>query len=187
MLKIVGISGSLRKGSYNALLLRAAAELAPKDCTVEIATIQGVPLYNADEHEAHGVPPAVAALKDRVAGGDGLLLVTPEYNYGIPGVFKNAIDWLSRPPADIPRIFENRPVGLIGATPGRMGTAFAQTAWLPVFRVLCMRPWFGQQIYLSDCAKLFDPSGKLTDAGTRDRVQSYMAGFAEFVSQYKKV
>lgn len=187
MIKIIGISGSLRKGSYNTMLLRAAAELAPKDCTVEIATIQGIPLYNQDVQETEGVPGPVALLKDRIAAGDGLLLVTPEYNASIPGVFKNAIDWLSRPPADIPRIFENRPVGLIGATPGRMGTAFSQTAWLPVFRVLCMRPWFGQQIYLGDCVKLFDPSGKLTDTGTRDRLQAYLAGFAEFVSQYKKV
>ena len=186
MLKIVGLSGSLRQGSYNAMLLRAAAELKPPDCAVEIASIAGVPLYNPDEHEAKGVPPAVAELKDRVAAGDGLLLVTPEYNAGIPGVFKNAIDWLSRPPTDIPRIFNNRPVGLIGATTGRMGTAFSQTAWLPVFRILGMRAWFGQQIYLSDCAKFFDPSGKLTDAATRERVQSYMAGFAEFVAHCKK-
>lgn len=187
MIKIVGISGSLRQGSYNAMLLRAAAELLPKECAMEIGSIQGIPLYNQDVQDAEGIPGPVALLKDRIAAGDGLLLVTPEYNASIPGVFKNAIDWLSRPYTDIPRVFSNRPVGLIGASTSRMGTAFSQTAWLPVFRLLGMLPWFGQQIYLSDAAKYFDPAGKLTDAGMRKLVQAYMAGFAEFVGHCKKV
>jgi NAD(P)H-dependent FMN reductase len=187
MLKIVGISGSLRKGSYNAMLLRAAAELLPEDCAVEIASIQGIPLYNQDVQDSEGIPRPVALLKDRIAAADGLLLVTPEYNNSIPGVFKNAIDWLSRPYTDIPRVFNRRPVGLIGASSGRMGTAFSQTAWLPVFRLLGMLPWFGQQIYLSDCAKFFDQAGKLIDPEIRKLVQSYMAGFAEFVVHCKQV
>ena len=186
MIKIVGISGSLRQGSYNAMLLRAAAELAPKDCAVEIGSIQGIPLYNQDVQDAGGIPGPVALLKDRIAAGDGLLLVTPEYNAGIPGVFKNAIDWLSRPYTDISRVFGNRPVGLIGASTSRMGTAFSQTAWLPVFRLLGMLPWFGQQIYLSDCAKSFDPAGKLSDPGIRKMLESYLAGFAGFVAQCRK-
>jgi chromate reductase, NAD(P)H dehydrogenase (quinone) len=186
MVKIIGISGSLRKGSYNAMLLRAAAELAPKDCAVEIGSIQGIPLYNQDVQDTEGIPRPVALLKDQIAASDGLLLVTPEYNNSIPGVFKNAIDWLSRPYTDIPRVFNRRPVGLIGATPSRMGTAFAQTAWLQVIRLLGMLPWFGQQIYLSDCAKFFDQAGKLTDPSIQKLVQSYMAGFAEFVAHCKK-
>lgn len=86
----------------------------------------------------------MAALKDRIAAADGLLLVTPEYNNSIPGVFKNAIDWLSRPASDIGRVFDGKPVGLIGATPGGMGTPFSQTAWLPVLRTLGTRPFFGK-------------------------------------------
>ena len=128
MVKIIGLAGSLRKGSFNAGLLRAAAELAPKECAVEIASLQGIPWYNADVEQSEGIPSAVAALKDRVAGGDGLLLATPEYNSSLPGVFKNAIDWLSRPPSDIARVFGNRPVGLIGTTLGPRGTALAQQA-----------------------------------------------------------
>ncbi|OGP58910.1 MAG: NADPH-dependent FMN reductase [Deltaproteobacteria bacterium RBG_13_61_14] len=187
MVKIIGLSGSLRKSSFNAGLLRAAAELAPKACAVEIASIHGIPLYNADVEQAEGIPSPVAALKDRIAAADGLLLVTPEYNNSIPGVFKNAVDWLSRPPADVARVFKDRPVGLIGASPGRMGTAFSQTAWLPVFRVLGLRPWLGRPLYISDAGKLFDQASNLTDAATRERLQAYLAGFSEFVAQCQPV
>jgi chromate reductase len=110
MSDILGISGSLRKGSYNTALLRAAIEAAPDGTRVEIASIRGIPLYDGDVEAESGVPDIVRDLKDRIARADGLLLVTPEYNNSIPGVFKNAIDWLTRPPADIPRIFGNRPV-----------------------------------------------------------------------------
>src|SRR2546425_3048293 len=117
MSRIVAIAGSLRRGSFNAALLRAAAALAPEDVTLEIATIKGIPLYDGDVESADGIPPIVAALKDSIATADGLLLATPEYNNSMPGVLKNAIDWLSRPPADIPRVFGNRPVAIIGASP----------------------------------------------------------------------
>ena len=181
MTTILGIAGSLRRGSFNGALLRAAAELAPADCTVEIASIKGIPLYDGDIESASGIPSSVADLKERIAAADGLLLVTPEYNNSIPGVFKNAIDWLSRPSSDIPRIFGNRPVGLIGATPGVGGTRLAQSAWLPVFRTLGMRPWFGKQLYVAGAGKIFDDSGALVDDRVRGLLQSYMAGFAQFV------
>lgn len=182
MIRIIGISGSLRKGSFNAGLLRTAAELAPENCIVEVNSIRGIPLYDADQEEAEGVPPVVAELKDRIAVADGLLLVTPEYNNSLPGVFKNAIDWLSRPPGDRVRVFGGRRVGVIGATPGNFGTAFSQTAWLPVLRTLGMRPWFDRQLYISGAMQLFDEDGMLTDDKMRKRVKSYMAGFAAFLS-----
>lgn len=184
MIKIIGISGSLRKGSFNTSLLRAATELAPKDCIAETASIKGIPLYDGDLEETEGIPLAVNELKNRIAESDGLLLVTPEYNNSIPGVLKNAIDWLSRPPDDT-TVFESRPVGLIGATPGRMGTILSQTAWLPVFRTLGMRPWFGKLLYVSNAEKIFDESGRLVDENMRKRLAAYMEGFVDFIKNQK--
>ena len=133
MARIVGISGSLRKASFNASLLRAAQRVAPASLQIEIASIAGVPPFDADL-EALAVPSAVTSLKEALASADGLLLVTPEYNGSVPGVLKNAIDWMSRPASDISRVFGNKPVGLIGATPGMGGTRLSQAAWLPIFR-----------------------------------------------------
>ena len=181
MTTIIGISGSLRKGSFNSSLLNAAVELAPDNCKIEIEHISGIPLYNGDIEASEGNPSIVAQLKDRIAGADGLLLATPEYNHSIPGVFKNAIDWLSRPPEDIGRVFGNRPVGIIGASIGTFGTILSQAAWLAVFRALGTRPWFGRTLYVSDASHAFDESVKLIDQITRDRLRSYLAGFYEFV------
>ena len=178
---VVGISGSLRNGSLNSLLLRAAQELAPADVEVEIVSIRDVPLYDGDVELEHGIPAPVQALKDRVAGASGLLLATPEYNNSIPGVLKNAIDWMSRPPADIARVFGNRPVALMGATMGQGGTALAQAAWLPVLRTLGTRPWFGRSILVSGAHKVFDGDGRLADEKLRERIAAFVAGFAEFV------
>lgn len=186
MTTIIGLAGSLRQGSYNAALLRAAAELAPAGCNLEVASIRDIPLYDGDLETQHGIPAPVALLKDRIAAGDGLLLVTPEYNHSISGVFKNAIDWLSRPPADIARVFAGRPVGLIGATPGGMGTTFAQTAWLPVFHTLGVRPFFAKSLYVSGAGKVFDAAGRLTDDELRERLRAWIEAFAAFVVQSVK-
>src|SRR5688572_7851803 len=150
MAKIVGVAGSLRRGSYNAALLRAAAAAVPAGSELQIASIRDIPLYDGDVELEQGVPQSVRSLKDQIAFADGLLLVTPEYNNSIPGVLKNAIDWLSRPPADIPRVFRNRAVAVMGATTGRGGTILAQAAFLPVFRTLGMRVWSGPRLYVSD-------------------------------------
>ncbi len=179
MARIIGISGSLRARSLNAALLRAAAGLAPAGMTIEIESIKGIPLYDGDV-DAAGPPAAVVALKDRIAAADGLLLVTPEYNNSIPGVFKNAIDWLSRPEADVARVFGGKPVGMMGASPGRFGTLLSQTAWLQVLKALGTRPWFGQALYVGGAHKLFDASGNLADEDTKKRIQNYLRGFAEF-------
>lgn len=183
MAAIIGIAGSLRAGSLNAKLLRAAVELAPPSLTVEIESIRDIPLYDGDVEEQQGIPPAVARLKDRVAAADGVLLVTPEYNNSIPGPFKNAIDWLSRPASDIPRVFHARPVALMGATPGGAGTTLAQAAWLPVLRTLRMQPWFGGRLGVSQAAKVFDEAGRLVDDRIRGELTKFMAGFAAFVEK----
>jgi len=182
---ILGISGSLRRGSFNALLLRAAAEMAPAGTTIEIGSIEGIPLYNQDV-EDQGIPQAVQALKERVIATDGLLLVSPEYNNSIPGVMKNAIDWLSRPPKDVPRVFRDRPVGLIGATPGAGGTALAQLAWLAVFRTLGTAPWFGGRVHAAKARDLFDADGRLIDETVRGQLQTFVNGFAKYVDERKR-
>lgn len=181
MTTIIGLSGSLRRGSFNTGLLRAAVGLAPEGVALEIASLRGIPLYDADQEAAEGVPDLVSALKDRIASADGLLIATPEYNNSIPGVAKNAIDWLSRPPADIPRVFHERPVAVIGASPGGFGTTLAQTAWLPVLRTLRMRPWFGGRLMVSRAGNAFDATSTLTDESVREQLREFLAGFARFV------
>jgi chromate reductase, NAD(P)H dehydrogenase (quinone) len=180
--RIVGISGSLRRGSFNTALLRAAAEAAPAGVTIDVRTIHGIPLYDADIENGPGIPATVKVLKDDIASSDGLLLVTPEYNNSIPGVFKNAIDWLSRPDADIARVFRGRPVAIMGASPGRFGTTLSQSAWLPVLRTLGMRPWFEERLLVFEARKMFDESGKMTDAHTRERMEKFVHGYCAFVA-----
>lgn len=181
MTTIVGIAGSLRAGSYNAALLRAAAQLMPSGASLEIVSIKGIPLYDGDVEASVGIPQAVTALKDRIAAGNGLLLVTPEYNNGIPGVFKNAIDWLSRPPADIARVFGNRPTAVIGASPGGFGTILAQNAWLPVLRTLGTQPWFGGRLMASRAGSVFNDAGELVDEKLKAQLQQFIHGFVAFV------
>lgn len=180
MATILGIAGSLRRGSLNAALLRAAVELAPSGTTLQSASIRGIPLYDGDVEE-QGIPPAVAELKEKIVAADALLLVTPEYNNSIPGVFKNAIDWLSRPPADAARVFANRHVTLIGVSPGRFGTVQSQRSWLPVLRTLRMRPWFGVPLYVSAAAGTFDAQGNLVDAELRSRLRDLLANYARAI------
>ena len=182
-MKIVGVSGSLRRASFNTALLRAAAGLMPAGSELAVETIHGIPLYDGDLEAAEGIPPAVAALKDKIAAADALLLGTPEYNNAMPGVFKNAIDWLSRPPADAARVFAGRKVALIGASPGGFGTILAQNAWLPVLRTLGLDLWTGGRLMVSRAGGVFDPSGTLADAAVEKQLRDYLAGFVGFVGR----
>ena len=168
------------------MLLRAAADAMPEGVSLEIASINDIPLYNADVEAEQGVPAPVQHLKDRIAAADGLLIVTPEYNNAMPGVLKNALDWLSRPPADIPRVFRSLPTGVIGATPGMGGTILSQASWLPVLRVLGVLPWFEGRVIISGANKVFDEVGRIVDAGTVDRLRIYVEGFAAFVQQRRR-
>ena len=180
MSQIIGISGSLRRGSFNTSLLRAAVELIPAGYELKIESIDGVPLYNGDV-EAEGIPRRVAELKKAITEADGLLLSTPEYNNSIPGVLKNAIDWISRPASDIKGIFGGKPVALMGASPGGFGTILSQNAWLPVLRTLGTKPWFGGRLLVSRAATVFDEHGKLIDENVRKQLEQFLRGFVEFV------
>ena len=186
MATIVGLCGSLRRASFNLMLLRAAVEAAPPGTSIEIASIREIPLYDGDVEAEHGIPLSVQEVKDRVAAADGVLIVTPEYNNSIPGVLKNAIDWLTRPPADIPRVFRGKPVALMGATPGPGGTALSQAAWLPVLRTLGMRPWFEGRVMVSAAAKAFDADGRVTDGAMRDRIRTLVEGFSAFADLQRR-
>jgi NAD(P)H-dependent FMN reductase len=153
--KLVGIAGSLCRGSLNAALLRAAAELAPEGVELAIGSIRGIPLYDGDLEAAEGV--------------------------SVPGVLKNAVDWLSRPPADIPRVFGGRPVALIGASPGGFGTVLAQSAWLPVLRTLGAELWSGGRLLVSRAQGVFGEDGTLADQKVGEQLRTFVQGFAAFV------
>ena len=183
MTRIVGISGSLRRGSYNSAVLRAAAAVMPPDGTLAIETIAGIPLYNGDDETASGIPAVVARLKDAIVASDGLLLVTPEYNNSIPGVAKNAIDWLTRPAADIPRVFGGKPVAICGASAGGFGTILSQNAWLPVFKTLGAELWSGGRLLVSRAGSVVGNDGEIADAATRENIRKFVAGFVAHVKR----
>ncbi|MFO0667601.1 MAG: NADPH-dependent FMN reductase [Polyangiaceae bacterium] len=180
MTKIVGIVGSLRKKSFNRYLLEAAKGLMPQGSSLDILSIADVPLYNGDV-EAEGVPKSVTELADAIVAADGLLVSSPEYNAGIPGVVKNAIDWLSRPPHG-QRVFSSRPVGVIGATPGLGGTRLAQNAWLSVFRLVGAQFFVNKSVYVSGVNKVFADDGALTDDKVREVLSGYLEAFVKFAS-----
>jgi NAD(P)H-dependent FMN reductase len=154
----------------------------PEGATLEVATIRGIPLYDADI-EAQGIPAAVAQLKEAVVAADGVLLVTPEYNNSIPGVFKNTIDWLSRPSADARRVFGGRRFALIGASPGAWGTTLSQSAWLPVLRTLGVQLWTGGRLMVARAGNVFDESGTLKDAAIEDQLKQFLAGYVTFLQR----
>ncbi len=179
-MKILGICGSLRRASYNRWLLTAAQGLVPDGMTLEIAEMHDIPIFDQDVQEA-GDPEAVAALKARVRDADGLLISTPEYNWGVPGALKNTIDWLSRPAKDSPLL--RKPVALMGATTGPWGTVRAQLALrqillFPQMQVL-PSPW----VHLTMAKDKFDPDGALTDDQTRQQVRELLAAFGRWIGQ----
>jgi chromate reductase, NAD(P)H dehydrogenase (quinone) len=164
--KILGIAGSLRKQSYNRGLLQVALEMAPAGCSLEVFDLEGIPLYNQD-HETK-LPPAVVQLKAKVRAADAILIATPEYNYSIPGVLKNALDWGSRPYGD--SAWDNKPVALMGASPALQGTSRSQYHLRQVFVYLNMHPLNRPELMVASAQDKFDQNGKLTDPKARQKV-----------------
>ncbi|MCB5185959.1 NAD(P)H-dependent oxidoreductase [Methylobacillus gramineus] len=183
MTTLLGISGSLRKQSYNTALLHAASALAPAGVTIEVVTLHGIPLYDGDLEEQEGIPPAVQALKQKIIGSDGVILATPEYNNSIPGVFKNAIDWLSRPSADIQQVFGQRAFALVGATPSGFGTLLSQNAWLSVLRQLGAYHWTSGRLLVSRAHEVFDSEGQLQDKRIKQELQHFIQEFTKFTDK----
>ena len=177
MNRILGISGSLRKSSYNSALLRAAQGLFPEE--IDIGEIRAIPMYNGDLEDA-GVPEPVLVLQKQLTDAAGLLLLSPEYNNSMPGVLKNTIDWLSRPSATIKNVFREKPIAIIGASPGGFGTVLAQIAWLPVFRSLGARQWSGGRLMVSSASRVFDQNGVLVDESVHQRLEQFIQGFLKF-------
>ncbi len=180
MVTLLGISGSLRKASLNSALLKAAAGLPAEGYVLQTAGIHGIPLYDGDLEAAEGIPAAVSELKEKMIDADGVILFTPEYNNSIPGAFKNAIDWLSRPSSDIPKVFGGKAFALVGASPGNFGTLLSQNAWLSVLHTLGCRTFSEKRLMVSRAHTLFDADGNLTDEATAKRLGDLLAAFAKF-------
>ena len=161
-MNVLGISGSLRQASFNSMALRAAQKLAPEGMRIEIADISAIPLYN-DDVRAAGFPDSVAQLKERVRAADAVLLVTPEYNFSIPGVLKNTLDWLSRPPAPP---FDGKPVAIMGASTGVVGTARVQYHLRQVLLFLNTFTVNKPEVFINLAASKFNGQGELTDEAT---------------------
>lgn len=181
--RVVVLSGSLRKASYNTALAHAAHGMAPQGMDMQVTTLHGIPLYDADLEAEQGMPAAVIALKEAIMAADALLMVTPEYNNGVPGVFKNGIDWLSR--ADMKGVFSRRPTGLIGASMGGFGTVSSQSAWLPTLKLLGANVYSGGAVTVARAHNAFDAQGQLSDAMSQKNLATYLAGFQEFVLRAK--
>ena len=176
---VVGFAGSLRRGSYNRALLRAAMELAPPALHISIHELDGIPLYNGDI-EAAGAPPSVAQLRDAIRQADGLLIATPEYNYGVPGVLKNAIDWLSRPPRD--SALNRKVAALMGASPGTMGTARAQLQLRQAFVFTDTYALLQPEILVGLAHEKFDADFRLVHQPTRDFLATFLQRFADLIA-----
>lgn len=181
-LTILGIAGSLRKASYNRGALRAAQQLAPADVKIEIFELDGIPVFNQDDDTKP--PEKVVQFKARIRAADAILICTPEYNYSIPGMLKNAIDWASRPYGD--SAWDGKPVAIMGASPGMFGTARAQYHLRQCFVFLNMCPLCRPEVMIAKADERFDEQGNLTDEDTQQRIRKLIEALVAWTRQLKK-
>ena len=178
-MKIIGISGSLRKASYNSALLRALVSLQPPDLEIEVVRLNGIPVYDGDDEKAAGKPSAILELDQKIRASDGVVIVTPEYNFSIPGGLKNALDWISRGSSPL----KWKRVGIMGASDGPIGTARSQyhlRQTLQAHEAIVMpRP----EIFVGNASRKFDAEGRLTDDDTAERLKKWLKAFAEWVEK----
>jgi chromate reductase len=180
-MKVLGISGSLRKASFNTMALHAAIQLAPDDMVIEPCDIHHIPLYDGDV-EAAGLPAAVVALRASIAAADAVLIVTPEYNASVPGVLKNVIDWASRPPS---QPFDGKPVAILGASPGALGTIRAQLHLRQILSSINAMVLNRPQVLIGGAGQRFDADGRLTDEATRKFVAQLLTGLADWTRRLR--
>jgi chromate reductase, NAD(P)H dehydrogenase (quinone) len=178
-LTILGIAGSLRRASMNRGALRAAQELVPEGVKIEIFDLDGIPTFNQDEEK--NLPAKVKELKERIRAADGILFSTPEYNYSIPGVLKNAIDWGSRPSGD--SAWNDKPVAVMGASPSNLGTSRAQYHLRQSFIYLNMHPMNRPEVMISQAHERFDEQGNLKDAKTKELIKKMLQNFVQWIRQ----
>ena len=178
-IRILGIAGSLRKESFNRSALRAATELVPDGAEIEIFEIDGIPGFNQDEEQS---PPAkVTEFKQKIREADAILFVTPEYNYSVPGVLKNAIDWASRPYGD--SAWNGKPAAIMGASIGGIATARAQYHLRQMFVFLNVFPINQPEVMIGNCTDKFDSEGNLTDETSRKLIQQLLGNLVEWTKQ----
>ncbi len=182
-LHIIGIAGSLRKGSYNRMLLRAAKELSREQMLIEEFDISEIPMYNTDV-EKTGVPRVVEELKDKIRSADGLLIATPEYNYSIPGVLKNTIDWASRTPKDTP--LHLKPVAMMGGSGGISGTIRAQGHLRQMLAHSNMLDLKKPEVLVTKIQEKFDENGVLTDEALKQHLIRFTNSFDNWIRIFKK-
>jgi chromate reductase len=179
--KILAIPGSLRKGSYNLSALRAAQQLAPPDVEVEIFDLHGIPPFSEDDEKN---PPArVTEFKRKIREADAILFGTPEYNYSIPGVLKNAIDWASRPYGD--NAWNGKPAGLMGVSMGMLGSARAQYHLRQVFVFLNVHPLNQPEVLIANASQKFDAEGNLTDEKAKEMICRLLTALVEWSKKFK--
>ena len=181
-IKILAFAGSLRKGSYNKALIRAAVEVAPENITIEVFDLEGIPPFNQDFEASPSQ--RVKEFKEKIRNADALLIATPEYNYSIPGVLKNAIDWASRPRVDTP--LEGKPVAIMSASIGRFGGARAQYHLRQSFIFLNMHPFNRPEVMLSDAVHNVDSNGKVTNEQTRQFIHQLLEALAEWTIKLRE-
>ena len=179
---VVGIAGSLRRGSFNRALLAAAQELAPATLRITARDLSTIPLYNADLEE-NGLPGPVVQLRDAVREADAVLFVTPEYNHGMSGVLKNAVDWLSRPPRA--SALYGKPAAIMGATPGMVGTARAQDQLRQAFIFTNTYAMIQPEVLVSRAHEKFDKAGRLTDESTRSFLGKFLERFEIWIGKFR--
>lgn len=181
-IKVLAFAGSLRKGSYNKALVRCAIEVAPPNVAIEVFDLEGIPIYNSDIENTP--PQRVTEFKNKIREADALLIATPEYNYSIPGVLKNALDYASRPVVGNP--LEGKPVAIMSASTGRFGGARAQYHLRQTFVFLNMHPINRPEVMLSDAAHNVDENGKVTNEQTKQLIKQLLEALAQWTIQLKQ-